>query len=126
LPRTLLSIDRNIWLVEGSIVDFYGFPYPTRSVVIRIADRDLWIWSPVALDPQMKDEIDALGNVTHLVSPNKIHHLYLQDWKRVYPQARIWGPASTIRKRKDLAFEAPLQDSSPPEWDGEIEQAWFR
>ena len=49
-------------------------------------------------------EVDALGRVAHLVSPNRIHHLYLGDWKALYPAARLWGPASTISKRSDLAL----------------------
>ena len=68
-----------IWLVDGDIVDFYGFPYPTRCAVVRLGNGDLWIWSPVALSDALKREIEALGRPRHLVSPNKIHHLYLQD-----------------------------------------------
>jgi hypothetical protein len=29
-------IGDSIWLVEGDVVDFYGFPYPTRSVIVRL------------------------------------------------------------------------------------------
>jgi len=64
--------------------------------------------------------------VAHLVSPNKLHHLYLGEWKEAYPNAKLWGPLSTIKRRPELVFEPPLQDSSPPEWGGAIDQAWFR
>jgi hypothetical protein len=122
----LERVGDSIWLAEGEIVNFYGFPYPTRSVVIRLTDGDLWIWSPIALTRSLEDEIDACGRVRHLVSPNKLHHLYLQDWKSAYPDAALWGPESTIRKRKDLGFQDALNDLPPPEWAGEIDQAWFR
>jgi len=122
----LTSIAANIWLIEGGIVDFYGFPYPTRSVVVRLNDGDLWVWSPIAIDEHIRAKIDALGRVAHLVSPNKIHHLFLSDWKTAYPKAKIWGPPSTIAKRTDLSFEGPLGDTPPPEWGRDIDQAWFR
>jgi hypothetical protein len=60
------------------------------------------------------------------VSPNKLHHLYLQDWKAVYPAAQLWGPQTTIKKRPDIKFQEALADSPPAEWLGDIDQAWFR
>jgi hypothetical protein len=121
----LEPIDDGIWLAEGGNVSFYGFPYPTRSVIVRLEDRRLWIWSPIALTPQLRSEVDELGAVAHLVSPNKLHHLYLQDWEAAFPEARLWGPQSTTKKRPDLAFQPALGDESPPEWAGAIDQAWF-
>ncbi len=122
----LQGIDENIWIAEGGIVSFYGFPYPTRSVVVRLIDDLLWIWSPIALTPELRSEVEALGKVAHLVSPNKLHHLYLKDWKAAFPAARLWGPQSTIDKRRDLAFQPALNEEPPPEWAGVIDQAWFR
>ena len=80
----------------------------------------------IALTTALQAEIDALGTVAHLVSPNKLHHLYLKDWKAAYPEAALWGPSSTIEKRKDLQFQQPLQDEPPADWGGSIDQAWFR
>lgn len=123
---TLQTVSDSIWLAEGEIVSFYGFPYPTRTVIVRLSGGNLWVWSPIALTRDLVDEVDALGRVRHLVSPNKLHHLYLQDWQEAYPAACLWGPASTIRKCSDLVFRGALTDDAPPEWQGEIEQAWFR
>jgi hypothetical protein len=119
-------IDDTIWVAEGETVNFYGFPYPTRSVVVRLPSNTLWIWSPIALTPELRREIEGLGAVAHLVSPNKLHHLYLKDWKAAFPTASLWGPRSTIAKRRDLAFQRALDDEPPPEWAAAIDQAWFR
>lgn len=121
----LEKIGDAIWLAEGELISFYGFPYPTRSVIVRLGNDDLWVWSPVKLSLPLIEAIDGLGRVAHLVSPNKIHHLYLQDWKARYPRAALWGPASTIRKRRDLTFGAPLTDDSPEAWRADLDQAWF-
>jgi Domain of unknown function (DUF4336) len=115
-----------IWLAEGTIVSFHGFAYPTRSTIIRLAEGDLWVWSPVALTSDVKAEIDRIGPVRHLVSPNELHHLYLADWAAVYPEAKLWGPASTVRKRPDLPFRPPLEGEPPLEWRDQIDQVWFR
>lgn len=115
----------NIWIAEGDIVDFHGFPYPTRCVIVRLSSGGLWCWSPVALTPELKREIEAIGEPHHLVSPNKIHHLYLGDWHAAWPEASLWGPASTIAKRDDLGFAPALGNQAPAEWQGEFDLIWF-
>lgn len=84
------------------------------------------MWSPVKLTADLRTEVDRLGSARHLVNPNKLHHLYLQEWKAAYPEASLWGPRSTITKRSDLSFREALKDVPPPEWLPDIDQAWFR
>jgi len=126
LRMALEPVSDSIWLVDGELVSFYGFPYPTRSVIVRLENDALWVWSPVETSPDLVEAVDRLGSVAHLVSPNKLHHLYLQDWTVRYPDARLWGPASTIRKRRDLAFRDALTDTPPADWGPDLDQAWFR
>ena len=115
-----------LWVAEGQIVSFFGAPYPTRSAIVRLENGDLWVWSPVKLTAELRAEVDLLGPVRHLVSPNKLHHLYLAEWKAAFPGAQLWGPRSTIKKRPDLEFREGLQDDPPSEWLPDIDQAWFR
>jgi hypothetical protein len=115
-----------LWVAEGEIVSFFGAPYPTRAAIVRLKNGDLWVWSPVKLSAELRAEVDCLGPVRHLVSPNKLHHLYLAEWKAAFPEAQLWGPRSTIRKRPDLEFRGALEDDPPSEWLPDIDQAWFR
>ena len=124
--RTLEQVHDTLWVAEGEIVSFFGLPYPTRSAIVRLRNGGLWVWSPVKLTAALRTELDRLGAIRHLVSPNKLHHLYLQEWKEAYPEAQLWGPQSTIKKRPDIKFREPLRNNPPPEWLAEIDQAWFR
>jgi uncharacterized protein DUF4336 len=126
VTKMLEQVHEALWVTEGAIVSFYGVAYPTRSVIARLENGDLWVWSPVKLTADLRADVDGLGPVRHLVSPNKLHHVYLQDWKAAYPQAALWGPQSTIKKHPDLSFRDALTDSPPPEWRPDIDQAWFR
>ncbi len=116
----------NIWIIDGRNVDFHGFAYPTRSVIVRLHDGGLWIWSPIALDDELHDEIRTRGRPAHLVSPNKLHHLFLRDWHAAFPEAALWGPASTIGRHADLPFQSPLEHRPPSAWAGQIDQCWVR
>ena len=120
------KIDEALWIAEGEIVNFFGFPYPTRSVIIRLAGDRLWVWSPVRLAENLRREVDRLGSVSELVSPNKLHYLGLAAWSAAYPAARLWGPQSTIRRFPSLAFAGALGDTPPPDWGPDIDQVWFR
>ncbi len=122
----LEQVDEALWVAEGGTVSFFGLAYPTRSVIARLENGDLWVWSPVALTEDLRSEVDRLGPVRHLVSPNKLHHLYLAAWKAAWPEAALWGPRTTIRKCSGLAFRDALTDDPPPEWLPDIDQAWFR
>ncbi len=122
----LEQVDDNIWIAEGDCVSFYGFPYPTRSVIVRLRDGGLWVWSPIKLTGALKATVQNLGPVKHLVSPNKIHYLFLEEWASSFPAAKLWGPASTIKKCRDLQFEEPLTDMAPLAWADEIDQVWMR
>ena len=124
--ETPVQVGEDLWLVDGPVVDFYRMPYPTRSVIARLPDGAVWVWSPVPLTPALRAFVDDLGPVRYLISPNKLHHLYLGEWKEAWPDAEIWGPLSTQRKRTDLTFAGTLGDTAPPAWAGTLDQIWLR
>jgi hypothetical protein len=105
---------------------FYGLPVGTRMTVIRLADERILLHSPVALDAELRGELDAIGCVCFAVAPNRVHHLYAGDVARAYPGARLWVAPGLERKRLDLMFEAVLGDEAPEEWRAEVDQVFFR
>jgi Domain of unknown function (DUF4336) len=125
MSATLQQLGENFWIADGPIVDFYSFPYPTRMAVARLASGALWIWSPIPLTDPLRAQLAVLGRPAHLVSPNKIHHLFMGDWASAFPGARLWGLPAVIRKRADLRFTGVLSDEPPEDWRGEIDQALF-
>lgn len=116
----------NLYVAEGPTVPFFGFPYPTRMALARLADGNLWVWSPIALSGELASAVAALGTVRYIVSPNKIHHLFLSEWAKRWPEARLYAPPGLARKRSDLHFAAELGDQPDPAWAAEIDQVIFR
>jgi Domain of unknown function (DUF4336) len=116
-----------LWVGEGPVVPFIaGFDYPTRMAAIKLTDDRLFIWSPIALTAELKEQIDRLGPVACLVSPNLLHHLYLGEWKAAFPAARLFASPGLKRRRKDLAFDADLSDAPDPLWVADIDQVLLR
>jgi len=116
----------NLYVAEGPIVSFLGFPYPTRMAVARLSDGNVWIWSPVALSMELASAVEALGQVRYIVSPNKIHHLFLSEWIDRWPDASLYAPPGLMKKRPELQFSAELGDEPDPGWAEEIDQVIFR
>ena len=115
----------DLWIADGGIVSFHGFDYPTRMAIARLADGGLWLWSPVEKTAALENEIQALGPVRHIVSPNNLHHLFLGAWQAAFPDAKLWGPEATIAKCRDLHFSGVLADDPPVDWEGQIDQLYF-
>jgi hypothetical protein len=115
-----------LYASEGPSVSFYGFAYPTRMAIIVLADGGLFVWSPIALTAALKAEVDALGPVRCIVSPNRLHHLFLGEWNAAYPQARLYASPGLRKKRKDLRFDDELGDKAAPEWVADIDQVLMR
>jgi hypothetical protein len=122
----LEPVGPSLYTAEGPTVSFFGFPYPTRMAVARLSDGSVWVWSPVALTPELEAAVEAIGPVRHLVSPNKIHHLFLGPWRARWPEARLWASPGLARRRPDLHFDAELGDEPDPAWAEDIDQTIFR
>ena len=92
-----------IWLADGPPTDVAGFRYPTRMAVIRLSGRALFIWSPIALDDQLRAAVEGRGEVRYVIAPNALHHLFLSEWRRAWPHARLCAPPGLRQRRKDTS-----------------------
>ncbi len=116
----------SLYVADGPVVSFHGFPYPTRMAVALLANGSSWVWSPTELTPEIERAVEELGPVRNIVSPNKIHHLFLKEWAERWPEARLHAPPGLARRKPDLRFPTELGDTPDPSWSGEIDQTIFR
>jgi len=121
----LRQLAQNIWVAERR-QRFYGLEVGTRMTVIHLADGCLLLHSPVALTPELRRELDAIGRVSFAVAPNRVHHLHAGEVAAAYPGAQLWVAPGLERKRPDLVFVAVLGDEAPAPWKGEVDQVFFR
>lgn len=122
----LVEVARDIWIVEGENVRFVGISYPTRMTVVRLRDGGLWIYSPIRSSRELRSELESLGTPRCIVSPNKLHHLFLGEWAESWPEASLYAPPGLAKRRKDLVFHAELGDETDPAWAVDIDQVVFR
>lgn len=130
-PR-LVPFAKDVWTVEGPVVNFYGFPYPTRMAVIRLSDGNSWIWSPIELKGKAGDRLveeveHTAGPIRHLVSPNYIHWLFLKQWQDKRPNARTYASPGLDKRRvaKDIKFDKVLTNKPDASYAQDIVQVIF-
>ena len=131
-PRNLAP---SLWIVDQP--DFGGLArIGTRMTVIRLADGGLFLHSPTRLDDETRQALDALGNVRAVIAPSRAHHLFVADYIKTWPLAKLYGPPGLtgdiqdfrgrFGARRDLKLDSILGDEAHPEWAGQIEQHLFK
>ncbi len=132
-PRNLAA---NLWIFDDT--DFNGGAgrIGTRMTVIRLSDGGLFLHSPTRLDEETKRALGALGAVRAIVAPSKAHHLFVGDYVKAWPEAKLHGPPgltgdildfrALLGARPDLRLDSVLGDEAHPDWRGEIEQHLFK
>src|SRR5678815_4835886 len=72
-------------------------PFTTRMTVVRLANGDLVLHSPTKFDRKLADELESLGVVRHLISPNQFHYAHIGEWLKAFPAAVAWASPGVRR-----------------------------
>ena len=109
--------------VHDCVIRFFGFKLHRRMTVIRLEDGRLFVHSPNPLDSQVRQQLDALGDVAFVVAPNKMHNCALDEFAQAYPSATFFAAPGLRERRPDLHFDRVLSDQPEPEWEANLDQA---
>jgi len=125
----LTKISNNIWNLDGDPISFLTFPYEIRSTVVEVREGEYLVHSPVQVE-KSKYLQNLPGKIKYIVSPNKLHSLFLDDWQKVFPDCVLYAPPGLSRKRPNIAFFKELDDKAEPPWQDTLLQkivrgSWF-
>ncbi|CAK7273459.1 hypothetical protein SEPCBS119000_005668 [Sporothrix epigloea] len=73
-----------------------------RCTLVRMTGGGVLVYSPVALTPDAAAVVERLGGeagVRYLVAPDIEHHIFLSEWLKAYPTARLIAPKGLAEKR---------------------------
>ncbi|HWM86147.1 MAG TPA: DUF4336 domain-containing protein [Kofleriaceae bacterium] len=109
------SLHADVWQLPGPDLRLPGGAVlPLRSTLVRLPDRALLVYSPVAFDDATAAEIDALGEVAHIVAPNLAHHLHAPAAAARWPRATVHAARGVEAKQPGLRIDRwlPERDAS--------------
>src|SRR5262249_2958481 len=79
-------------------------PFTTRMTVVRLSNGNLFLHSPIKFDEALASELQRMGTIRHLVSPNQFHYAHIGEWSKVFPDAIAWAsPRARQRARPQSA-----------------------
>ncbi len=90
------KIDEGLWCLESYFLSL-GCRGSLRMTILK-TQSGLLLYSPVELDAEIVDSIRALGAVTDIVAPNKMHHMYLRPCVATFPEANCWVAEGLLEK----------------------------
>jgi hypothetical protein len=90
--------------------------------VVLLPGRRLLLYSPVWLTPHVASDLERLGDVAYVLSPNKIHNQTLQAYAEAYPEAEIHAPPGLAERCPDLRITATLGGEAPRAWRDCLDQ----
>ena len=131
---TLKPIGDDIWIVDGDVIKMnFGpikVPFTTRMTIIRLKDGLLWIHSPINLTKDLIKRVNELGEVAFLISPNKLHYEYINQWQSEYPNAQTFASPGVIKRSEkqglQIKFHERLTQTPPIFWEDDIDQLIFQ
>ncbi len=118
----LHELDDGLWVVEESL-ELLGTEIGRVMTVVALPDGGVLVHSPARLTDRRRRRLDELGGVRAVVPASKLHgHLYMEQYREAYPDAKLLAAPGLDHRRKDLAFDGLLGDEPDPLWADAVDQ----
>ena len=125
MPGDLGQVAEGLWTQDGDRIKVFGIPFDTRATIARLPDGALWLHSPVRPTEARIAEIKALGDIAHIVAPNRIHGAFTTVWADRAPDAQVWVSPKFPDRHPDIPYDHLLTDIAPPDWTETLDQCLF-
>jgi hypothetical protein len=104
-----------------------GFEMGARMTIVRLPEDDLaggglLVHSPTELSPSLKNQVDELGEVRHIVTPTRHHHAHLWQWAQAFPNATVWGAPGLDSTTAKTKLDDTLDDTPRGAWNRVLDQ----
>ncbi|EJF63626.1 hypothetical protein DICSQDRAFT_101499 [Dichomitus squalens LYAD-421 SS1] len=109
------EVTKDVWTFSCPFSRFNVFPVGARSTAIKLTNGDVWVLASSPLDDTVKNKLKELGPVKWIIGPDAVHHLFLGDFKKEFPEAKLIAVDEAIQKKKKegLQFDGAWGKDSP-------------
>ncbi|KAJ7931157.1 hypothetical protein B0H13DRAFT_2528084 [Mycena leptocephala] len=119
----------NVWIFSRPFARFGILPVGGRSTAVKLTNGGVWVLASTPLNPETKAKIDELGPVQYIIGADAGHHLFLGEFKKAYPTAKLMAPADAVaRADKSLVFDG-VWGRDPPDtkygFEEDIQACYF-
>ncbi|KAG2035942.1 hypothetical protein BDR03DRAFT_899034 [Suillus americanus] len=124
------EVAKDVWIFSRPFARLGIFPMGGRSTAIKLQQGGVWVLASTPLTQDTRNKIDELGEVKYIIGADAVHHLFLGEFKRAYPNAKLIGVEGAIGNISDksLQFDG-LWGRDPPGtnygFEDEIKHCYF-
>lgn len=124
------EVAKDVWTFSRPFARYGILPMGGRSTAVKLSDGGVWVLASTPLTAETKSRIDELGRVKYIVNADAVHYLYLAEFQRAYPDAKLIGVADTLKRLNDrtIRFDG-LWGRDPPSteygFENDIKHCYF-
>src|SRR6478609_8363819 len=100
-------VNDQIWTLVRPVW-FGGVRLRARTTAVRLEDGGLLLHSPAPPTDSLAEQLRALGPVRWLVVPNCFHHLGTPEAATRFPEVRVVGSASALKRNQVLRLHVDI------------------
>ncbi|KAJ3732564.1 hypothetical protein DFJ43DRAFT_1073185 [Lentinula guzmanii] len=124
------EVAKDVWIFSRPFSRFGIFPVGGRSTAVKMRNGNLWVLASTPLDSETKVKLDELGPVKYIIGADAVHHLFLSDFKKAYPEAKVVAPKAAIERVADKGLKFDGAWGSDPEgtqygFEEDIQHCYF-
>ncbi|KDQ60122.1 hypothetical protein JAAARDRAFT_32495 [Jaapia argillacea MUCL 33604] len=121
------EVAKDVWIFSCPFARFGVIPFGGRSTAIKLSNGDVWLLASTPADTQTKEKLNELGPVKYIVGADAVHHLYLGDYKKAYPEAKLISVDEAIAKKKEegLKFDGSFDSQDKFGFEDDIKHCYF-
>ncbi|EPS95076.1 hypothetical protein FOMPIDRAFT_1133127 [Fomitopsis schrenkii] len=80
-------------------------PFGGRSTAIKLSNGDVWVMASTPLTAETKAKLNELGPVKWIVGADAVHHMFLGEFKKEYPEAKLVAVDEAVKKKSKEGLE---------------------
>ncbi|KAF8341911.1 hypothetical protein F5887DRAFT_975605 [Amanita rubescens] len=123
------EVSQNVWTFSRPF-SRYGIHVGGRSTAIKMKDGGVWVLASTPLNGETREKLDQLGPVRYIIGADSVHRMFLSEFKKAYPNAKLVAPQAAIENYHDtnLKFDGAW-GADPPDtkygFEDEIKHRYF-
>jgi len=124
------EVAKDVWIFSRPFKRYGIIPIGGRSTAIKLRNGGVWLLASTPLDADTKTKLEELGPVQYIVNANMVHYLFLPEFKKAYPTAKLIGVEETLQRLGDktLKFDG-IWGKDPPDtkygYEDDIQSCFF-
>ncbi|TFY81170.1 hypothetical protein EWM64_g2841 [Hericium alpestre] len=94
------EVTKGVWTFSRPFTRLGLLRIGGRSTAIKLQNGDVWVLASTPLCQATKDTLAKLGPVKYLIGADSVHHLFLGEYHKEYPEAQLIAVEEAVNKRK--------------------------